>query len=100
MDVMESRAKILSLGAKLEPTLRSYMESRFGADFALSTVGLAGPGGGTPEKPVGLVYAGLAWDGGVASRSYNWLGTRAEIQSRTAKLALNNLRLHLLSLRE
>src|SRR5439155_11854963 len=30
---MESRAKILSPGAKLEPTLRSYMESRFGADF-------------------------------------------------------------------
>jgi len=74
--------------------------SRFGADFAVSTVGLAGPGGGTPEQPVGLVYAGLAWDGGVASRSYNWLGTRAEIQSRTAKLALNSLRLHLLSLRE
>ena len=74
--------------------------SRFGADFAVSTVGLAGPGGGTPEQPVGLVYAGLAWEGGVVSRSYNWLGTRAEIQSRTAKLALNNLRLHLLSLRE
>jgi nicotinamide-nucleotide amidase len=74
--------------------------SRFGADFALSTVGLAGPGGGTPEQPVGLVYAGLAWEGGVVSRSYNWLGTRAEIQSRTAKLALNSLRLHLLSLRE
>ena len=74
--------------------------SRFGADFAVSTVGLAGPGGGTPEQPVGLVYAGLAWEGGVVSRSYNWLGTRAEIQSRTAKLALNSLRLHLLSLRE
>ena len=66
----------------------------------MSTVGLAGPGGGTPEQPVGLVYAGLAWEGGVVSRSYNWLGTRAEIQSRTAKLALNNLRLHLLNPKE
>jgi nicotinamide-nucleotide amidase len=69
---------------------------RFRADFAISTVGLAGPGGGTAEKPIGLVFAGLAWEDGVISKSYNWLGTRAEIQSRTAKLALNNLRLHLL----
>jgi nicotinamide-nucleotide amidase len=71
-------------------------QARFGADFAIGTVGLAGPSGGSPEKPVGLVYAGLAWRGGVLSRSYNWLGTRVEIQSRTAKLALNLLRLHLL----
>jgi nicotinamide-nucleotide amidase len=70
--------------------------SCFRADFAISTVGLAGPGGGTAEKPIGLVFAGLAWEEGVISKSYNWLGTRAEIQSRTAKLALNNLRLHLL----
>jgi nicotinamide-nucleotide amidase len=69
---------------------------RFGTDYAVSTVGLAGPGGSTPDKPLGLVYAGLAWDGGVRSQSYNWLGTREEIQSRTAKMALNLLRLHLL----
>jgi nicotinamide-nucleotide amidase len=69
---------------------------RFRADFAVSTVGLAGPGGGTSEQPVGLVFAGLAWTGGVISKSYNWLGTREEIQSRTAKLALNLLRLHLI----
>jgi len=69
---------------------------RFRADFAISTVGLAGPRGGTLEQPVGLVFAGLAWEGGVVSKSYNWLGTREEIQSRTAKLALNLLRLHLL----
>jgi nicotinamide-nucleotide amidase len=69
---------------------------RFHADLAVSTVGIAGPGGGGPDKPVGLVYAGLAWQGGVTSRSFSWVGTRAEIQSRTAKLALNLVRLHLL----
>jgi len=72
------------------------VRNRFGADLAVSTVGLAGPGGGSPEKPVGLVYVGLAWAEGVVSQSINWGGTRLEVQSRTAKLALNRLRLHLL----
>jgi nicotinamide-nucleotide amidase len=69
---------------------------RFGTDLAVSTVGLAGPGGATPGKPIGLVFAGLAWDGGVVSHTFNWFGTRTEIQSRSAKMALNLVRLHLL----
>jgi nicotinamide-nucleotide amidase len=73
--------------------------SLFRTDLAVSTVGLAGPGGGTPEKPVGLVFVGLAWDGGVSSHSFSWSGTRAEVQSRTAKLALNRVRLHLLGMK-
>jgi nicotinamide-nucleotide amidase len=70
--------------------------AKFNTDLAVSTTGIAGPGGGTPEKPVGLVYVGLAWNGGVASQSFNWGGTRLEVQSRTAKMALNRVRLHLL----
>ena len=70
--------------------------ARLGTDLAVSTTGLAGPGGASADKPVGLVYVGLAWDGGVTSRQWNWGGTRTEVQSRTAKLALNLVRLHLL----
>jgi len=70
--------------------------TRFRTDLAVSTVGVAGPDGGTPEKPVGLVYVGLAWNGGASSKSFNWGGTRTEVQSRTAKLAMNLVRLHLL----
>jgi nicotinamide-nucleotide amidase len=70
--------------------------TRFRTDLAVSTVGLAGPYGGSADKPVGLVYVGLAWDGGARSATWNWTGTRTEVQSRTAKLALNLARLHLL----
>jgi nicotinamide-nucleotide amidase len=69
--------------------------ARMKTDLAVSTSGLAGPDGGTPEKPIGLVFVGLAWPGGVLSRSWNWGGSRTEVQSRTAKLALNLVRLHL-----
>ncbi len=69
--------------------------ARLGTDLAVSTTGLAGPGGTSADKPVGLVHVGLAWEGGVRSRQWNWGGTRTEVQSRTAKLALDQVRLHL-----
>jgi nicotinamide-nucleotide amidase len=70
--------------------------TRFRTDLAVSTVGIAGPGGASSEKPIGLVFVGLAWDGGATSQSWSWVSTRPEVQSRTAKLALNLARLHLL----
>jgi len=65
---------------------------RLGTDLAVSTTGYAGPSG----NPVGLTYVGLAWAGGADAMEFNWAGTRQEIQSRTAKLALNRVRLHLM----
>jgi nicotinamide-nucleotide amidase len=70
--------------------------TRLGTDLAVSTVGIAGPGGGSADRPVGLVHVALAWPGGVVSHSHSWAGTRTEIQSRTTKMALNRVRLHLL----
>jgi len=70
--------------------------TKLGTDLAIATVGLAGPGGGTEEKPVGLVFVALASDAGVITQSFNWNGTRTEVQSRAAKLALNVVRLYLL----
>jgi nicotinamide-nucleotide amidase len=68
-----------------------------GADFALSITGVAGPTGGSPEKPVGLVFVGLADAGGTDVKRV-LLGshlTRGEIRDRACKLALNMLRLKL-----
>ena len=70
---------------------------RFGTDLAVSTTGYAGPSAG-PGQPVGLVYVAVASARGVQSWSFNWFGTRTEIQSRTAKFALNRVRLHCLGM--
>lgn len=67
-----------------------------GADYALSTTGIAGPGGGTPEKPVGTVYVGLAWEGGSEVIRLNLRGDRTRIRSMTCLQALNLLRLRLI----
>jgi nicotinamide-nucleotide amidase len=68
-----------------------------GADYGLSTTGIAGPSGGTPEKPVGLVYIGLASRRDCVVKRLNLRGGRAEIRDRTAKILLNILRLRLYS---
>lgn len=67
-----------------------------GASLALSTTGIAGPGGGTPEKPVGTVCIALAWEGGRWSRRYD-LGDRGRdwVKTITALTALDRLRRHL-----
>jgi nicotinamide-nucleotide amidase len=69
-----------------------------GTDYALSATGIAGPSGGTPAKPVGLVFIGLAHEGGVVVKELRLGDTlpRDAIRDRTAKAALNLLRLHLL----
>jgi len=65
-------------------------------DLAVSTSGVAGPDALGPDLPVGFVWTAVAWEGGVGSFSYSWAGTRSEIRRRTAKFALNRVRLHLL----
>lgn len=68
-----------------------------GADLGVSTTGIAGPGGGTEEKPVGTVCVGLAWEGGAWSRRYD-LGDRGRdwIKGMTAQIALDRVRRWLL----
>ncbi len=67
-----------------------------GADLALSATGIAGPAGGSEEKPVGTVFIGLATATGVLSQLCRFSGNRRQIQELTAHRALDMLRRTLL----
>ena len=69
---------------------------RSGTTFGLATTGIAGPSGGTSERPVGLVCVALAWEGGDIAREYRFHGGRELIKYRAAQMALEMLRRHLL----
>lgn len=64
---------------------------RFGTDFGLAVTGIAGPGGGTSDKPVGLVYVALASAGGVAVEEHRFQGSRGENRRRACDAALDLL---------
>ena len=82
-------------GAVSEEVAREMAEglrARSGCDIAVSTTGIAGPDGGTPEKPVGLVYIGCAAPDRTWVEALHLTGDRARIRSLAALRALDMLR--------
>jgi PncC family amidohydrolase len=65
------------------------------SDFGLAVTGIAGPAGGAPEKPVGLVYTALAWDNGADVVRNLFLGSREIIKFQSSQKALDMLRRYL-----
>jgi nicotinamide-nucleotide amidase len=59
-----------------------------GASIGLSVSGIAGPGGGSPEKPVGLVWIGLSTDGNELARQTFWSDDRLQVKEQAAEAAL------------
>ena len=80
--VSEAVAREMAAGARAE----------FGSDFALAVTGIAGPGGGTPEKPVGLVFIALACAAGVEVKRHSNVWERATFKQVTATQGLEMLR--------
>lgn len=78
--------------------MASGARRRAGVDYAISTTGVAGPGGGSAEKPVGTVWIGLATPEGTSAREYRFPGTREWVRTLTAYVAIEGLRRHLLGL--
>jgi len=95
------RGMIAEHGAVSEPVAKALAtgaRTRFGADFGIGITGIAGPGGGTPAKPVGLVWIALADESGVEAVRHHFLGIRADIRNRAVQAALTMLRDRLLGM--
>jgi PncC family amidohydrolase len=76
--------------------MASGMRDRAGTTYAVSVTGIAGPGGGSEEKPVGLVYIGYADDTQVKSLKIVVPGDRYLIRWRASQAALDYLRRQIL----
>lgn len=86
-------------GAVSAPVARAMAEgiaAKTGSAVSLSVTGIAGPSGGTEEKPVGTVHIGLVVGGRTSDYQHTFSGSRKDIQEITAQTALNHVRLSLL----
>jgi len=88
-DVLERRGAV---SAEAAAAMAAGARARLGADVAVSVTGVAGPGGGTPEKPVGLVFLHAEGPGGSLARRLDLPGDRAAIRGRSTVTALHLLR--------
>lgn len=88
-------------GAVSEECARAMAEgvrTDSGADYGIATTGIAGPGGGTDEKPVGLVYIAVADANGTFVLRQYWPGNRDQFKQRVSQMALGLLRKRLLGM--
>lgn len=106
-----NKVKTKLLGVK-ESTLRNYgavssetskemakgVRREMDVDIGLASTGIAGPGGGTSEKPVGLVYIGLAIKDVLVSKKYIFHGNRDKNKKSFSDAALSTLKKYLLKL--
>jgi len=89
------REMLVEHGAVSEPVARAMAEgarSRFGCQWGIGITGIAGPGGGSPEKPVGLVHWAVAGPGKTVHRRRVFPGSRSFVRRWAANAALDLLR--------
>jgi len=94
-------ALIREHGAVSEPVAQAMAEgirSRAGTNAGIGITGIAGPGGGTPEKPVGTVAIAVVVDAEIRVRTFQFIGSREMVKFQAAQSALNMTRLMVLRL--
>lgn len=91
-DLLEVKeATLLAVGAvsaEVAEQMAQGCAGRFKTELALSTTGIAGPGGGSETKPVGLVYLGVKTPQGVFTKKCRFQGERLEIKEQTCREAI------------
>lgn len=101
VDLLQVAAETLqkqgAVSAEIAAAMALGVKELFQADLGLAVTGIAGPTGGTPEKPVGLVFLGLSGPNGVETRRHQFPGDRDMIKILTAETALDWLRRKLIS---
>ena len=93
-----SESTLATLGAVSPETAREMAEGGcrvLNADICISTTGIAGPGGATPTKLVGLFYIGLATGGSTIHEKHIFSGSREEVKKKATAVALAMVREHL-----
>ncbi len=95
IDLLDVPAEIIAqhgaVSAETAEAMARGARTRFGADVALAVTGIAGPSGGSPEKPVGTVWFAFAVGDKVESQVAKFVGTRTEIRARAAQVALKGV---------
>ena len=81
-----------AVSAEVAAAMARGARARLGADVAVSVTGIAGPGGGTDEKPVGLVFLHASGPHGERDLRFSFPGDRETIRSRSAVAALHLVR--------
>ncbi len=89
-------ARYGAVSREVATAMAQGVRERLGADLGVSITGVAGPGGGTEEKPVGLVYIGLATPDRVRVTENHFIGIRQDVRRRSTQVALQMVRDELL----
>ena len=87
----ETVAEFSVYSAEVAKEMAEGVRRRSRTDFGLAVTGIAGPGGGTPDKPVGLAYIALASAENTIVQRHFWKGEREQIKDRVASAALRLL---------
>jgi len=85
-----------AVSAEVAAALAQGIRQAAGTDLGLAVTGIAGPGGGTDAKPVGLVYLSLSSAQGVKTTEHRFLGDREQVRSKTSQVALDMVRKYLI----
>jgi PncC family amidohydrolase len=98
-EVLEVPSRLLeehgAVSAQVALALANGARKVLGSDLAIAVTGIAGPDGGTDEKPVGTTYLGFAAPDTAITRPFHFTGSRAEIREQAVEAALEILRSYL-----